>query len=238
MKSITVEEFKTRIPVGNSDYFDELDKEAQESYIALYNAYSSLVTDYFIKNCNLKEYDEALLESPYSFPKLAEEEMDIYQYLASDKLSFVYLRNNLYVERLDEEEQKFLIEKAQDDEIVYDDKEDEFVKTTFKKVMLENGGEEDTVNVFYGPDNGNFMYPDNAVIVGIRYDDYYQAEGESPEDWFEANNNRLQDVETLSIILETRMSKLAGVDCYAVKYNEFSVKKKVTADEDNKDKVM
>ena len=159
MKSITVEEFKTRIPVGNGDYFDELDKEAQESYIALYNAYSSLVTDYFIKNCNLKEYDEALLESPYSFPKLAEEEMDIYQYLASDRLSFVYLRNNLYVERLDEDEQKFLIEKAQDDEIVYDDKADEFVKNTFKRVMLENGGEEDTVNVFYGPDNGNFMYP-------------------------------------------------------------------------------
>ena len=35
MKSITVEEFKTRIPAGNSDYFNELDKEEQESYIAL-----------------------------------------------------------------------------------------------------------------------------------------------------------------------------------------------------------
>ena len=155
-----------------------------------------------------------------------------------DKLSFVYLRNNLYVERLSEDEQNYLIEKAQDDEIVYDDKADEFVKKTFKRVMLENGGEEDTVNVFYGPDNGNFMYPNNAVIIGIRYDDYYQAEGESPEDWFEANNNRLQDVETHSIILETRMPKLAGVDCYAVKYNEFSIKKKVASDEDNKDKVM
>ncbi len=238
MKSITVDEYKTRIPSGNSEYFDELDKEAQESYIALYNAYSSLVTDYFIKNCRLKEYDEALLESPYSFPKLKEEEMDIYQYLASDKLSFVYLRNNLYIERLTEEEQQFLIEKAQDDEIVYDDKTDEFVKATFKKVMLENGGEEDSVNVFYGPDNGNFMYPNNAVIVGIRYDDYYQKPGQSSEEWFDENNNRLQDVETLSIILETRMPKLAGVDCYAVKYNEFSVKKKASVDEGDKNKVM
>lgn len=238
MKCITVEEFKTRIPDGNSDYFNELDKEAQESYIALYNAYSSLVTDYFIKNCSLKEYDDALVDSPYSFPKLKEDDMDIYQYLASDKLSFVYLRNNLYIERLDEEEQKYLIDKAQDDEIVYDDKADEFVKSTFKRVILENGGDEDGLHVFYGPDNSNFMYPDNSVIIGIRYDDYYQEPNQTSEEWFEANNNRLQDVETLSIILETRMPKLAGVDCYAVKYNEFSVKKKVTSDEDDKNKVM
>lgn len=237
MKSITLEEFKTRIPVGNSDYFNELDKESQESYIALYNVYSSLVTDYFIKNCSLKEYDDALLESPYSFPKLSEDDMDIYQYLASDKLSFVYLRNNLYIERLDEEEQRYLIDKAQDDEIVHDDKAEEFVKNTFKRVMLENGGAEDAVNVFYGPDNGNFMYPGNSVIIGIRYDDYYQAPGESSEEWFEANNNRLQDIETISVILETKMPRVVGVDCYAVKYNEFSVKKRVPV-EDDLEKVM
>lgn len=225
MKSITVEEFKTKVPFSNSEYFDGLDKERQESYVTLYSAYSSLLTDYFIKNFKLDEYDEALLDSPYSFPKLKEEDMDIYQYLAADKLSFVYLRNNLYIERLSDDEQKYLIEKAQGDEISFDDVADEFIKNTFKKVMLENGGEEDNVNVFYGPDNGNFMYPDNAIIVGIRYDDYYQLPGESQEDWLEKNNNRLQDVETLSTILETRMSKLTGVDCYAVKYNEFSVKK-------------
>lgn len=232
MKSITVEEFKTRIPCSNSEYFDRLDKEAQESYVALYNVYSSLLTDYFIKNFKLKEYDDALLKSPYDFPKLKEEEMDIYQYLASSKLSFVYLRNNLYIERLSDEEQKYLVEKAQDDEVLLDDAADGFIRTTFKRVMLENGGKEDSVNVFYGPDNGNFMYPDNAIIVGIRYDNYYQLPGESSDSWVEENNNRLQDVETLSTILETRMSKLTGVNCYAVKYNEFSVKKKQTVDDD------
>lgn len=234
MKSITVEEFKTRIPFSNSEYFNSLDREEQESYVALYNTYSSLLTDYFINNFKLDEYDEALVDSPYSFTKIEEDDMDIYQYLASDKLNFVYLRNNLYIERLSREEQQYLIDKAQEDDISFDDEADEFIKTTFEKVMLENFDSRESTNVFYGPDNGNFIYPDNAIIFGIRYNDYYQLPGQSEEDWLEENNNRLQDVETLSTILETRMSKLTGVDCYAVKYNEFSTKKKQSVDDEAK----
>jgi hypothetical protein len=112
MKSLTVEEYKSRLPISNSQYFDSLSKDMQEEYLRQYCVYNELLSDYFIKNFALKEYDDALVTSPYSFCLVNENDMDIYQYLASDKLSFVYLRNNLYVERLDEEEQKYLIEKS------------------------------------------------------------------------------------------------------------------------------
>ncbi len=234
MKSITVEEFKTRIPSDNREYFDNLDKDGQESYVTMYSLYSNLLTEYFIRNFNFKEYDDALINSPYSFPKVKENNMDIYQYLASDKLSFIYIRNNLYIERLSENEQMFLIETFQQDEPHYDDKMNQFIESTFRKVMLENPTDEEEINMFFGPDNKNFMAPNNAIVVGIRFDDYQKIPGQKDEDWLEENNNRLQDVHTLSIILESKLSRKTGIPTVAIKYNDFSVKKKNTADEDSK----
>ncbi len=230
MKKITVEEFKTRVPSDNREYFDNLDKDSQESYVTMYNLYSNLLTEYFIRHFKLKEYDDALINSPYSFPKVKEGNMDIYQYLASPKLSFVYLRNNLYIERLSDEEQMLLVEKASEDEIAYDDKIDQLIGATYKKVMLTNPTDEEATNILFGPDNKNFMAPNNAIVVGIRFDDYQQIPGQKDEDWLEENNNRLQDVHTLSIIIESKLSRETGIPTVAIKYNDFSITKKETVD--------
>ena len=232
MKYITVDEYNTRVPSLNEDYFNELDNDMKESYLAIYSIYSKFLIEYFIKNYKLNEYDEVLVESPYSFIKVKEDDMDIYQYFALGKLNYLYIRNNLYVERLSAEEQTFLIEKASLDEIVYDDSVDEFIGSTFRRVMLENYEDEDAVSVCYGPDSSNYLAPNNAIVIGIRYDDYEKLPGESADDWAEANNNRLHDIESLSTILEARLSREIGIPTYAIKYNEFSVKKRSSVDVD------
>ena len=226
MKKITVEEYKTRTPVRNKEYFESLSSEEQENYIELYNVYAALLTKHFIEKYKLDEYDKVLINSPFSFPKVKEEDMDIYQYLASDDLSFIYLRNNLYIERLSQEEKNKLVWLAQEEKPEYTPEVEELMENTFRKVIVENETEEENLNIFYGPMTGAFLAPDNAIIIGIRYDDYQLLPGESEEDWLEANNNRLQDTETVISILETRMPMLTNTKTAAIKYNEFSIKKK------------
>lgn len=234
MKRITVEEFKTRTPISNKDYFESLSSQEQENYIELYNVYSALLTSHFIEKYKLDEYDNVLVNSPFSFPKVKEEDMDIYQYLASSNLSFIYLRNNLYIERLSQEEKNQLVWLAQEDELEYTPEVEALIETTFRKVIAENPTDEENLNVFYGPMSGDFLAPDNAIIIGIRYDDYQLLPGETEEDWVEQNNNRLQDTETVSSLLEVRIPMLTNTPTRAIKYNEFSAKKKeVTNTEEN-----
>lgn len=220
---LTEEEYRTRQNYG-PDYLDTLRQEEITAYLACYQAYARMLHTYFIRHFNLKEYDEALEESPYQFPPVKEEEMDLYQYLARDQLSFVYIRNNLYPERLECHQLEYLRQKAGEEPLCYDAEADAFIADTWKQVILEDASSD--LQILRGPNNSGFFAPIKGVTIGIRWDDYYQIPGQSDEQWLEMRNGRLQDMETLCIILEVRMPKLSGVDMHALHYNVFSVKKR------------
>lgn len=228
MKRITVEEYRTRFPKWNNDYFENLSSEQQEMYVEQYNVYSHFLTEFFIKHYSLDEYDKALLNSPYSFPFVDEEEMDIYQYLASDRLNYLYIRNNLCIEKLSIDELSFLSLKAQDDDPLYDEEVDKFIETTFKKVMVEDGK-----NDFFGPESGEYLCDENTIVLGVRYDDYQLLPGQSEDDWMLDNSNRLQDYEMLASIVDVRLSKACGCPVKTIRYNEFSTIKKDSSIEVN-----
>lgn len=225
-KKIKLEEYRTRVPGSRGDGLEGMPGRVREEYLAMHSAYANLLHEYFIRNFRLGEYDEALIESPYAFPEVREEDMDIYQYLASGKLRFVYIRNNIYIDRLSVEEQLFLREKARESELVYDQTAGDFIGETWKRVILEDPETSQPRNVFFGPMNGKFAAPENALVIGIRYDDYRQEPGQSDDKWMELNNGRLQDVETLSMIMEIRLSKATGVPTVPIKYNDFSITKR------------
>lgn len=221
MKSLTVEEYKSRIPVGNAQYFDSLSRSEQEDYVNQYCVYSELLTDYFIKHFDFKEYDNALVNSPCSFCLVDEDDMDIYQYLASDKLSYLYIRNNIYIERLDDNDRNYLISLCANDEIVYNDEIDSFIGKTYKKLICEEND-----RCFFGPETYEYLLDGNNLIIGIRYDDYQLLPGQTEDEWFDSNYERLQDIDMLSELLEVRFAKECGCDVSVAKYNVNSVNKR------------
>ena len=223
--NITVAEYETRQPKTDEQHFSMLGKEAQEKHVALYNEYSNLLTEYFIKNFCLAEYDEALINSSNSYPLVPSEKMDIYQRKASSALRYFYIRNSLHVERLTPEEQAFLLGKTTGEDIILDEETEQFISNTFRKIMLDDPENLDPKIINYGPDNNRFMAPTNSIVIGLRYDDYQRLPGETPEEWDEANGRRIHECDILMKIMTNKMTRATGIPTTVIKYNEFSVKK-------------
>lgn len=85
------------------------DAEMRE-YLHLYNTYNNLLIQYAMKQYYFGDMDQELSED-YSekFIPVAEDEKDLYQYSANRYLKYYYLRNNVYVERLAEEDKQYLL---------------------------------------------------------------------------------------------------------------------------------
>ena len=223
--NITVAEYETRHPKNDEHHFSMLGKDARVKHVALYNEYSNLLTEYFIKNFCLAEYDEVLINSLNSYPLVPNEKMDIYQRKASAALRYFYIRNNLHVERLTPEEQTFLLAKTNGDEITLDEETEQFISNTFRKVLLEDPKNIEPKLISYGPDNNKFMSPINSIVIGLRYDDYQRLPGETPEEWDEVNSRRIHECDILMKIMTNKMTRATGIPTIVIKYNEFSVKK-------------
>ena len=77
----------------------------------VYLLYRKLFTEYIIEKTELKKYDEEIKNSNLNFIPVEEEKMDIYQYFSCDILKYFYIRNNLYLEKLDKKDINFLEKK-------------------------------------------------------------------------------------------------------------------------------
>lgn len=220
MKVATVADIKTCTPTD--EIFLKLSVGEQQEYADLYSIYSGLLYHFFIQEFRFNEYNEALLDSPYPFQPVEAENMDFYQYLASDLSKYYYIRNTLYISRLTEKERQILWSKKVGSELIYDKEAENLIRDSYRRIMTMSAGEESSLNISFGPDNKNFFCPANAIVMGVRYDDYYKMPGESSEKWLERRNRSLQDIETLAIVMETRFKIFSGLPCCCIKYNDFS----------------
>ena len=201
---ITREQFDT-IDNHNSDFYSNLSDTNKEKYLKLYSLYSSLLMQYLIKNCSLKEYDDIILNSEDSFKEIEKENYDIYQYLSSEYLKFFYIRSNLHIERLDYEELNYLYNKYENNNIDLDDSTNEFINNTVNRVIPEIIGE--TVEINYGPNNIQFFRPCDALILGVRYDKYHRLKDESDDDWEKRSLSQTRFIDDLSAFVQSRINK-------------------------------
>ena len=220
---ITNEMFETRMPNGNQDYYNKLSDEQKEKYLKLYEYYSNMLYHYMLKKLDLKKYDDMILESENNFMPVEIDNMDLYQYLGSNYLKIFYIRNNLYIERLSEDEKKFLEMKANLDPNGYDERVELFIEKTYSRVCVENVDLDSKVSINYGPDAYSFFKPDNALIIGYRFNDYYQDENTTNEKWVEDNNKRLFELELTEMGLNKLYKGKLQIPIYLQKYNDFSV---------------
>lgn len=150
---------ETKLPYRNKEYFDSMSLESQESYLKLYKLYNNLLVQYLIKKYNLNLYDEMIQNSKRNFKKVDTNDMDIYQYVSSKYLDYLYIRNNIYIEKLSQEELLYLSSTKE----LLDSNNEQFIEKTYKKVIFENE------YTMYGPDNSKYLKKPNTLIIGLRY---------------------------------------------------------------------
>ena len=197
--------------------------EERKKYLTFYVLYRNLFTEYIIKKLNLKEVDQQIEKSNLNFVKTDEKNMDLYQYCSSDELKYFYIRNNIYINNLDDEEKDFLTQKIKDNNIELDENAKYFIEATYKKVIYEGISDEDRGYIrTYGPDSKNFAAPNNALVIGVRYDDF-NLNGLTDEKWKDLYFKQIDFLTKLVKNMEKQFNETIDIPVKIIKYTDFSV---------------
>ena len=219
MIKINKEIFNTKVPYMNKEYFESLDNTNQENYLRLYEIYSNLLIQYFIKYYNLKEFDDVLSKDKRNFEKVSTDDMDIYQYLSSEYLNYIYLRNNIYIERLSNEELLYL-SRIRDYSL--NKENEEFIRNTYLRVITESNNK-NAVTMF-GPDNLKFIKRSNWVVFGIRYNRFNLKDRSKEQEWLKQDEEREKFISMLISIAKMQFKKI-NPNTSIIRYNEFCIEK-------------
>ena len=161
--------------------------------VAIYRYYLEIYLKDILK---LKEYDDLISTSKLVFDILPKEKQDIYQKWSNMELNYIYLRNNIYIENLNNEE----IETLKNNCITF-----EFIENTYQKVIRPNV-EENCASINYGPDSKKFQASPNSIVLGIRY-----LDGSNGNSDMERTLNRIEKdifIENLAVQLENKDSNM------------------------------
>ncbi len=230
---IKINDYLTKAPYSNNlEYFLDLNDNQKENYLNLYQLYSNLLYEYLIDKLKLNVYDKMMVDARNHFEMVKLENMDFYQYLAKDYLKYFYIRNNLYIERLDIEELAFLKKKYESKDYKLDQDTIKFIRKTYPKVIAEKLTDSN-IKVNYGPDNYQFYQDSKALIIGVRFDEYYLQNGETEEEWDKKYDNREMELDTITYCLKKSLENFE-VKGSVVRYNDFSVKKLFNSNEEKK----
>lgn len=213
---ITIENYQTRFPNNNLEYFDKLNEEEKKEYLELYQKYHKLVLKYLIRKFDLLNYDKSLINNENKFIKVRKEDMDLYQYLCSDYLSYFYLRNNFYIERLTDEELEYLKNVGTNENV------NEFIIRTLKKVITEVPDRK--VKFCFGGDSLEFFKPNGSILIGVRYDEF-SNKIPNDENWLDTYTNTKGELEFLLGGFRYANRGLNDMPIEVVSYNEYSIVK-------------
>ncbi len=165
-KDIKDYELMSAYPIPGIFYELKTKKYEIDEYVILYNKYRKMFTQFIINKINLKMWDEQIAQQIHIKP-LDKAQMDIYQYCSSDELKYIYIRNNIYIEKLTKGEIEYLKNVDHTKEELTQE-EQKFIKKTFPKVIAEIEGEGE-FRVNFGNENAGFFATENVVVIGIRY---------------------------------------------------------------------
>ena len=190
--------------------------EDMQKYLQMYNTYNNLLIQYVSQKYYLNEADEKLAEYNDEYTPVVSEDKDLYQHAAEGYLKYFYLRNNIYVERLNEEDQKYLLSLK---DYTLTKENEEFIERTYLDVILENA----TImgmEVKYGPNNAKYYKPADAIIIGVRYNQFENLKEDSDINLFAETFGKLQIlIDYLEYIVKENLKE----PFYVIIYDEYSI---------------
>lgn len=218
---ISIENIEKQYPSNliNYDLLKEKglgEDKPNEKYFELLNKYKNFFESYLKEKLPLEHIDNNMSESELNFKPIEEKDMDFYQITSNMGFKYIYLRNNLYVEKLSKEDMDFLSTAKE-----YNDEVRDFISRTFKDLINPYN---DSTTIFYGPENGQFMSNSNDLVLGIRYDEFNT---ELEDKAFQENFIEKQRIiSQLITVLSVYGLKELGINVNLIQYNEVSIMRK------------
>ncbi len=222
-EKLSEQDLKNLFPNNGTLSLKKMTKKLKERYLLLYFSYRKLFTEYIIKKANLIKYDAEISSSELTFKPIDTEDMDIYQYFSSNILKYFYIRNNVYIEKLTNEERERLCQNIENENCKLTPDIEKMIKNTFEKVIFEDVcKDEKNYIVSYGPNSKHFGAKNNSLVIGMRYDEFYE-DGLDDESWELLNNERVSYLYTFFNNMIQNIKSEFDIPITILQYNEFSV---------------
>ena len=193
-----------------------------EEYYKLYNNYRTLLNIFLIKTLKLNEFDDSLSNSNLMFIPVSTENMDFYQYFSSNFLKFFYLRNDLFVEKLSDEDKNKILNLNEGELLNPSDEILEIIGRTYADVINSSFDGSVIMNC-YGPDSNNYWVDSSSLVIGIRYDEY--SDEISDDIWEDVHYKQVdflnELIKKLNLEIQTKMQTKSSI----ILYNDFTINK-------------
>jgi hypothetical protein len=142
-----------------------------DEYILLQKIYREYFSKYLLEVLDIKKYDDMLIDNKLDFIQKPEEKQTIEQEFDCMDLEYIYLRNVLYIENLENDELDLLRESINKD-ITLTSEYKKFIEDTYLKVIKVDR----TQIIMYDMDSDNFV-PNDAIVFKISTYPNYNTEG-------------------------------------------------------------
>lgn len=185
-------------------------------YFKLLNRYKIFLEQYLKEKLCLDLIDENLEKSPLGFEKIKDEDKDFYQKTSTMGLNYIYLRNNIYIEHLKDEDIEFLSKQSE-----YNDTTKEFIKRTCVSVINPY---EDNKIIFYGPENQKHICDSTDIVLGIRYDEF-ATKGMSDDEFQKNFVEKMALIGNLIELISVVSEQEIGHKVKLIQYNSVSILK-------------
>ena len=207
----------------NEDFYNFSDK-----YYTLYKNYKILLDKYLVDKFNLKEYDDKIANSGLKFMPVKTEDMDYYQYMSkSMRLKYFYLRNNIYVEKLSEEDINTIVNLSSE-ELDNPSKEImDIIDAAYKMVIDYASGKDMPGMSLYGLDYPEYWHDSSELVFGFIYDDFADNGLGQDDKWRDNYYNQTMFVNDILEEMNKKASVIDGKNVNFTWYNQYSISESV-----------
>ena len=128
-----------------------------EEFVRLQKRYRKALEEYLDKKVHLRTTDKKILSSGLQIPKVEDQSYNFYHQSEVLKSGYLFVRNNIHIERLSAEELRYLKGNPTIEET--------FIINTLQRVIFEEGA-----YTFFGPPMDETEVKCNSVIMEFAYD--------------------------------------------------------------------
>lgn len=186
--------------------------------LQIYSLYRKYLTEYILLETRLQEYDNKIKNSELSFPVINKNDMDFYQVFSNEVLNYFYIRNDLYIEQLSQDEVTELLERINSNNYEFDKNAQEFVKKTYKKILKEEDSNKQNANgfgrkVLYG----GIAVDENALVLGMKFNEFAD-EGIFGNQWIEVYKKRIEFINYIFQEVKKEIEEKLDIPVEIIKY--------------------
>lgn len=166
-----------------------------------------------LSKVDLKKYDDMLKNSDLDFQIMPEEQKFIYHKLSYMNLSYIYIRNFFFIEKLGEQDLSVLIKKISNKDFSIDQDLLDVVSRTYSDVMIDNFRTNKYIDsntiICYGPHSEINDCPADSLCVYIHYNG--GAANLSGDAYQENKDKKKELLDKISKEMEELISKYLNV---------------------------